>query len=227
MRCASFILRRWATPHQAAQLSQRAKSKMNSVSIRRATLSDALALSELAASTFAETFGADNTTEDLAAHLQSSYGAAQQSAELSDPDVMTLLAYTGTELVGFAQVRRKSAPDCVIHERCIELHRFYLVLAAHGRGVAAPLMVAARAAAQDLGGLHLWLGVWERNPRAVAFYIKSGFAQVGSHHFLVGSDRQTDWVVCQSIDNAGGPCHSTRRCSRRSSRYEGRRRLSG
>ena len=164
------------------------------VTVRSASPSDALVLSDLAAGTFTETFGADNAADDLAAHVEASYGVALQSAELADPDVRTLLAYVGQELAGFAQVRRKAVPACVTVERPVELHRFYVVRAFHGRGVAAPLMDAARAAAQDLGGLHLWLGVWERNPRAVAFYAKSGFARVGSHHFMVGRDRQTDWV---------------------------------
>ncbi|MCZ4312521.1 GNAT family N-acetyltransferase [Comamonadaceae bacterium G21597-S1] len=172
---------------------------MSSVIVRRAAISDALALSQLAANTFAETFGADNTPEDLAAHLQSVYGVAQQSDELADPDVVTLLAYMDTELVGFAQVRRNKPPSCVVQERPVELHRFYLIRSAHGKGAAAPLMQQARAAAKELGGRHLWLGVWERNPRAVAFYVKSGFVKVGSHVFVVGSDRQTDWVFVSPL----------------------------
>ena len=162
--------------------------------IRRAEASDASLLAELAARTFRETFGADNTPEDLKAHLESSYGAAQQAEEIADPDVRTLLAYGNNELIGFAQVRCKAFPTCVVAERPVELHRFYLARFARGTGAAKPLMLKAREAARDLGGLHLWLGVWERNPRAVAFYLKSGFAKVGSHNFVVGSDTQTDWV---------------------------------
>ena len=67
-------------------------------------------------------------------------------------------------------------------------------IAAAGRELGWPLMLKAREAAAELGGHHLWLGVWERNPRAIAFYLKSGFAKVGSHDFIVGSDTQTDWV---------------------------------
>jgi ribosomal protein S18 acetylase RimI-like enzyme len=55
-------------------------------------------------------------------------------------------------------------------------------------------MIKACEAALELGGQHLWLGVWERNPRAIAFYLKSGFEKVGSHDFVVGGDTQTDWV---------------------------------
>jgi GNAT superfamily N-acetyltransferase len=174
---------------------------MSSFAIRRAALTDASALAELAARTFAETFAADNSPEDLAAHLRSSYGTAQQTAELEDRNVITLLAFQGEALAGFAQVRRKPAPSCVTGERPVELHRFYLTRSAHGTGLAAPLMFAARAAARELEGLHLWLGVWERNPRAIAFYIKSGFAEVGSHVFMVGNDRQTDLVLVSSLSD--------------------------
>lgn len=172
---------------------------MSSFTIRRAVLSDASALAELAARTFTETFAADNSPEDLDAHLRSSFGEARQSAEIEDRDVITLLAFRGEALAGYAQVRRKPAPSCVAAEKPVELHRFYLVRSAQGAGLAAQLMLAARAAARELGGMHIWLGVWERNPRAIAFYTKSGFVVVGSHVFVVGSDRQTDLVLVASL----------------------------
>lgn len=172
---------------------------MTAISIRRALPSDAAVLADLAARTFTEAFAADNHPDDLQAHLSASYGLAQQTAELRDPDVITLLALRAGEATGFAQVRRKPAPRCVVEERPVELHRFYLVRSAHGMGVAAPLLREARVAAQELGGGHLWLGVWERNPRAVAFYVKSGFVKVGSHDFIVGSDKQTDWVFVSPL----------------------------
>jgi ribosomal protein S18 acetylase RimI-like enzyme len=77
----------------------------------------------------------------------------------------------------------------------VELARFYVDRPWHGRGVARELMDAARAAARNLGGRTFWLGVWEHNPRAIAFYAKCGFRDVGSHKFLVGSDLQTDRVM--------------------------------
>ncbi len=165
------------------------------IRFRRAEAADAPALAELAARTFADSFGADNRPEDLEAHLQSAYGRTQQAAEIADPDVRTVLGYRDDQLIGFAQVRRKSSPACVVAEHPAELHRFYLVRSAQGTGAAMPLMHAAREAARELGGRHLWLGVWERNPRAIAFYAKAGFTKVGHHDFQVGGDRQTDWVL--------------------------------
>jgi diamine N-acetyltransferase len=152
-------------------------------------------LAELAAATFRDAFGADNRPEDLALHLARSYGVPQQSAELAHPAITTLLAFVGAELVGYAQLRQGLPPPCVTPARPIELWRFYVVRPWQGRGVAQTLMASVVAAARERGGAVLWLGVWERNPRAQAFYRKSGFTDVGSQMFLVGTDAQTDRVM--------------------------------
>jgi hypothetical protein len=61
-------------------------------------------------------------------------------------------------------------------------------------------------AARDLGAKYLWLGVWERNARARAFYKKSGFAEIGEQHFQLGSDRQRDLVMIRPVGDACGDC---------------------
>ncbi len=167
--------------------------------IRRGMVSDAAALAAFAARTFAETYGADNRPEDMRSHLASSFGVAQQSSELAAPDVVTLLAYGADELVAYAQVRRNEPPPCVAQPRAVELHRFYVDRPAHGRGVAQQLMAAVFASARELGGEHLWLSVWDRNPRAIAFYKKMGFVDVGGVHFILGGDRQTDRVLVAEV----------------------------
>jgi GNAT superfamily N-acetyltransferase len=156
-------------------------------------------LAAFAARTFAETFAADNRPEDMQAHLAKSYGVPQQTRELANPDVITLLAHEGETLVGYAQVRRQVPPPCVIQEQPIELQRFYVDRPAHGTGVAQMLMSAVHDAARELGGQHVWLSVWERNPRGIAFYTKVGFVDVGSADFYVGQDRQTDRVMVKAL----------------------------
>jgi diamine N-acetyltransferase len=167
--------------------------------IYRAGVDDAGRLAEFAARTFAETFGPENTSEDMAAHLAASYGIPQQRREIADPDTLTLLADDESRLAGYAQVRRNSAPVDPPLEHAVELWRFYVDRPWHGRGVAAQLMAAVRDAAEALGGQQLWLSVWERNPRAIAFYTKSGFRIVGSKDFWLGSDRQRDHVMVAEL----------------------------
>ena len=171
------------------------RSEMDSIQIRRGVLEDAPALAALAARTFADSFAANTTAQDLQAHLESSYGVVQQSQELSDPNEITLLVFAAETLIAFAQVRHNVPPECVTQPRAIEVHRFYVDRLAHGRGVAQSLMVAVKSAAKEFEATHLWLSAWERNPRAVAFYAKMGFEIVGCADFVVGSDVQTDHIM--------------------------------
>lgn len=168
--------------------------------IRRATISDAPAVASFAARTFAETFGPDNRPEDMAEYLASAYGEAQQRAELSDPDYVTLVVDApGNGLLAFAQVRRHPQPDCVEGDAPVELFRFYVDRPAHGSGLAQRLMKVVENVALAMRGGTLWLGVWERNLRAAAFYRKCGFRDVGSHQFLVGTDSQTDRIMVKQL----------------------------
>ncbi|HJT98951.1 MAG TPA: GNAT family N-acetyltransferase [Rhodanobacteraceae bacterium] len=170
------------------------------ITIRRGGAADAAALAVFASRTFVDTFGPHNTPEDLRSHLASAFGVEQQTRELVDPDTVTLLAEAGGALLAYAQLRRKALPACVTQERPVELHRFYVDRRAHGRGVAQRLMATVReTAASHFGAKHLWLGVWEHNPRAIAFYAKCGFADVGSHDFFVGADRQRDRILVLSL----------------------------
>jgi ribosomal protein S18 acetylase RimI-like enzyme len=75
----------------------------------------------------------------------------------------------------------------------------------HGRGVAQALMDAVLDGARARGGRTLWLGVWERNPRAVAFYQRYGFHRVGEHTFRLGDDEQTDWLLARALERPARP----------------------
>ena len=169
------------------------------VTYRRAVPGDAARLAAFATESFTSTYAEYNTPEDMRDYLAASYGLEQQTRELTDPAMTTLLAESVDAVVGYSQVRRNAAPACVPQEAPAEIYRFYVSVAAHGTGVAQRLMAASLAAARELGATHVWLGVWERNPRAIAFYRKSGFREVGTQYFQLGSDRQRDLVVMREV----------------------------
>lgn len=169
--------------------------------IRPAVAADAEGLAGLAARTFIETYGPFNTPTNLQLYLTTSYGTELQTRELADADTATLLACDRAgEMVGFAQARRGPAPPFVSGDIPVELLRLYVDRNWHGRGVAQRLLAQARAAAREFGATTLWLKVWERNPRARAFYRKEGFTDVGIADFFVGTDRQTDRVMSRDLE---------------------------
>lgn len=165
--------------------------------IRRARASDAPALAAIAERTFRATFSAGTAAADMDAYCAASYGADIQAREIGDPDLVTWIAESDDELIGFAQWRPVQAIDCVAAERPSELSRIYVDAAWHGRGVAHRLMQEVLTMAADRGADCVWLGVWEQNPKAAAFYRKFGFIVVGEHVFPVGSDMQRDLIMAR------------------------------
>jgi ribosomal protein S18 acetylase RimI-like enzyme len=170
------------------------------VTIRLAAPDDADALAAFGERTFREAFGPDNRPEDVELYVGFTYSAERQGAVITDPDRITFVGESEGVLAAFAQLRADgSTPDCVTGPAPIELLRFYVDRPWQGRGVAHELMDAVVAAARSRGAHTLWLGVWERNPRAIAFYGKHGFRDVGCQPFKLGGDDQTDRVMARAL----------------------------
>jgi GNAT superfamily N-acetyltransferase len=173
---------------------------LNTFGLYDATPANAAQLAEFGARTFRESFADQNTDEDMRLHLESAWAPDKQLAEIQNPAIDTLIYADGSgRWLGFAQLRVGKVSDGVPREGSIELWRFYVDKPFHGQGVAAGLMKGAKLRAKKRGADSLWLGVWERNERAKAFYAKHGFQKVGSHVFVVGTDPQTDHVMLCSL----------------------------
>ncbi len=168
--------------------------------IRRAILADATLISALGAETFMASFGAQNTLENVAMHIAKSYGAGVQERELADPSFTYLIAEMGGRPAGYACVKEGVAPTCVTGPSPVEVLRFYVLHDFHGTGIAQALMDACAADARQRGGRTLWLGVWDQNPRAIRFYTKWGFEDVGGQTFMLGDDPQQDRVLARSLE---------------------------
>ena len=165
------------------------------LTIRRADSGDAGLLAELGARTFSETFAADNSPEDMAAYLAASFNPARQAAELNDPASAFFVAEVGGLAAGYAQLHAGEPAEGVEGSKPVELVRLYVSREWLGRGVGEALMRACVDEARRAGHGTMWLGVWERNGRAQAFYRKWNFRAVGEHVFHLGSDPQRDIVM--------------------------------
>jgi len=172
---------------------------VSAFSIRRANSGDAAALAEIAARTFSDTFAALNTAEDMAAHLRNAYSTELQRAEIESGQMHTLLGERAGRLCAYAQLRAGATPGCVPPSRTIELWRFYLDKSEIGSGAAHQLMAAVLDEAEKSAAQTIWLGVWQHNLRAIAFYRKHGFRDIGNHVFRLGSDEQTDLIFFRAL----------------------------
>lgn len=181
-------------------------SAASGLRIRRAGEADAALLAEFGARTFRETFAADNTPEDMAAYLAGAFGEELQRAELLSPVVAAFIAELDGATAGYAVLREGGETGGAVRgERPVELQRLYVDVRHKGAGVAQALMDEVDREARRRGGETLWLGVWERNARAIAFYRKCGFIDVGTHVFQLGSDPQTDRIMSRPVRDPDAP----------------------
>ena len=172
----------------------------DALEIRPATAADAAALAEFAARCFSDTYAKVNDPEDMALHLARTFSADIQAREIADPSGACLLAIVEGRIAGYTVVRDGVSHPSVGGTRPCEVRRFYVDHAWHGRGLAPALMMGARSEASARGATTLWLTAWEENPRALGFYAKMGFRDVGVATFLLGRSAQTDRVLALSLD---------------------------
>jgi ribosomal protein S18 acetylase RimI-like enzyme len=150
-----------------------------SLAFRLATPADAPALAAFGHRTFADAYRTVMEPRLMARVLREQFGPERQTAEIAAPGAAWVMAEVAGTLAGYAYLRSGRVPGIGAPGDPVELARFYVDGVWHGRGVARPLMDAAVRQAIAMGGRTLWLAVWQRNPRAMAFYRKYGFRTVG------------------------------------------------
>ncbi len=156
-------------------------------------------LAELAARTFYEAFASANTPENMQAYISEAFTVSQLSAEISDPGATFLIAEVDGSPQGYAKLYAGEAPPCIDGPSPVEISRIYIDQTCLGTGLGPALMQACLDEARRAGHQVIFLGVWERNLRAQAFYRKWGFEKVGDHVFQMGDDPQNDWIMMRRL----------------------------
>lgn len=167
--------------------------------IRVAEHADAAHVSAFLSREFGATFGAYTTVSDMVMYLAQMYSVDQQEREIADPLGPYLLLEIDGAIAGIARLRIGSQHAQVISTSPLEIQRFYVHGAWHGRGVAHRLMAECIARATAAGATTVWLGVFDQNARAIRFYEKCGFVDVGTATFVLGTDIQSDRVMASAI----------------------------
>jgi diamine N-acetyltransferase len=172
---------------------------LDSFTIRRASAEDAEILASLGELAFTQAFAAQNNPHDFAAYLAGAFSAAIQAAELAAPGSVFFVIEKEAQPAGYARLQGGATRACVSGSRPVELVRFYVLEEWKGKGVAHKLMQACLEEAGRGGFDVIWLSAWKENPRALAFYRKWGFAEVGTGVFVVGAEVQEDAIMSKQI----------------------------
>lgn len=168
---------------------------MNSIEIRKATLSDLEAIQNISIQTFIETFAAVNTPENITNYITESFNSEQLTTELNNVNSHFYLATSGNEILGYLKINFGEAQTETINKNALEIHRIYVSQAFYGKNVGQLLLDEVKKIAEQTGVDYIWLGVWEENHRALRFYSKNGFLIFDKHVFTLGNEEQTDLLM--------------------------------
>lgn len=166
-----------------------------SISIRSCSLQDAEAILSIGIRTFRDTFDEMNKPENMMLYINKNFTLKRIKEEIQEPGSVFFIAEKKNEAVGYARIRTSKTPDELKGSAALEIERMYADRKYHGKRIGHLLMNTCLHYAADHGFEVIWLGVWEHNARALAFYEKWGFKKFGQHVFMLGRDAQTDFLL--------------------------------
>src|SRR5687767_5436402 len=177
---------------------------MPGIFIRIATNKDAELIANISRETFYNTFAPVNTKNDMDKFMNESFNKEILMAEVGAPGNIFLLAYPGNEsneVVGYARLRENNNPEALKGLSTLEIARIYVVTNSIGKGVGKALMQKSLTIAKEKGKEIVWLGVWEKNQKAIDFYTSWGFEKFSDHQFILGDDVQNDWLMKKAVSS--------------------------
>ena len=169
------------------------------ITIRSCNAQDAEAIMSIGIRTFRDTFDEMNTPENMMLYLNQNFTLKKIRQEIAEKGSTFLFAQQYGKTVGYARIRTSENPKGLTAKAPIEIERLYVDRDYIGKRVGYLLMNAWMEYAREGGHDAVWLGVWEHNERAIAFYKKWGFTRFSEHTFMLGKDAQTDWLLRKEL----------------------------
>ncbi|MFM2016478.1 MAG: hypothetical protein RL007_134 [Bacteroidota bacterium] len=168
------------------------------MNIRVASTADLLELRQLAIDAFVNAYAIFNKETDIQQYLAENFSEEVLRAELTNPDVVILLAEQENQILGYVKLVPGGSEDLKFI-RPVEIARLYSAVHVIGNGIGKKLVAASFDFARANNYDGIWLGVWQKNFRAVNFYQREGFRITGVTVFKLGDDVQDDFIMAMQV----------------------------
>ena len=173
------------------------------IKIRKVTSGDIPKLQKIGKQTFSETFAADNSAENMAVYLEEEFSIEKITTELADKNSEFYFAEAGGKVIGYLKLNFGPSQTEIKDGNTLEIERIYVLKEYHGQKVGQVLYNKAIEVSKQKKVDYVWLGVWEKNSRAISFYKKNGFTEFDKHIFQLGDDEQTDIMMKLNLGQEG------------------------
>ncbi|MGO4942656.1 GNAT family N-acetyltransferase [Ruoffia tabacinasalis] len=162
-------------------------------------VSDVEQLQSISIETFVDTFKDQNTEENLNEYLERAYSIEQLTSEINQVGTDFYFLKDSDLVVGYLKLNIDDAQSEKDNPLALEVERIYVLPQHKRKGYGKLLLEFAYLRAKELNRTGIWLGVWEHNYNALAFYKKMGYQRVGEHTFIMGDDAQVDYIMLKEL----------------------------
>lgn len=168
---------------------------MEAIEIRKVTPTELEKLQKISQQTFKKSFSAGNSDVNMAKYLEEGLSLEKLAAELNNEGSQFYFALLAEEVIGYLKLNVGQAQTELKEDGALEIERIYVLHEYQGKKVGQLLYEKAIQMSREIGAWYVWLGVWEKNQRAISFYKKNGFVEFDKHVFILGDDKQTDIMM--------------------------------
>lgn len=165
------------------------------IAISKITATEVELLQSISILTFTETFSSQNSENDMQKYILENLSINKLTAELNTKDSEFYFLTLDKQVIGYLKLNIGLAQTEHRNKNSIEIERIYLNAEFHGKGLGKILLKQAISVSKEKKSDYIWLGVWEKNFKAISFYKKNGFEQFDTHIFKLGEDEQTDILM--------------------------------
>ncbi len=169
------------------------------VEIKKCNIVDLQTHQEISIVTFYVAFKDQNSPESMNAYLESAFNLNQLEKELTNISSQFYFVIFHNEIVGYLKLNTGDAQSEKMGDESLEIERIYLKSKVQKNGLGKLLINKAIEIARESNKQNIWLGVWEKNDNAIAFYQKMGFIQTGTHSFYMGDEEQLDFIMTKTL----------------------------
>lgn len=169
------------------------------INLKKCTIEDLPVLQKISYETFNETFKHQNSPENMNSYLERAFNLKQLEKEILNISSQFFFAYSNNEIAGYLKINTNDVQSEKMGDESLEIERIYIKNKFQKHGIGKYLFNKAMDIAVESNKQKIWLGVWDKNENAIAFYEKMGFFQTGAHSFYMGDEEQIDFIMTKTL----------------------------
>lgn len=163
------------------------------------SLNDLSLLQEISKQAYEDTFESFCSSRVMSEYLETAFSDDKLTEELENLNSNFYIVYFNDTVIGYIKLNSAPAQSDINDPNSIELQRIYVLKEFQGLGYGKELLDFSIDFTKNKKKEYIWLGVWEKNIKAIRFYEKNGLYRFGKHDFIMSDERQLDFLYRKDV----------------------------